>query len=154
MSVRTNTSRIVIHCSATPPSLDIGAKEIDSWHRDKGWAGIGYHEVIRRDGRIEMGRDYSQIGAHAKGFNHESLGIVMVGGVSEDNKAESNYTPEQWRSLQITVKHKALLYPGVEFNGHRDLSPDVDGDGVIGPKDWLKMCPCFDVDLFIKEIGL
>ena len=139
MSVRTNTSRIVIHCSATPPSLDIGAKEIDSWHRDKGWAGIGYHEVIRRDGRIEMGRDYSQIGAHAKGFNHESLGIVMVGGVSEDNKAESNYTPEQWRSLQITVKHKALLYPGVEFNGHRDLSPDVDGDGIIGPKDcWGK----------------
>jgi hypothetical protein len=29
--------------------------------------------------------------------------------------------------------------------GHRDLSPDLNGDGIIQPGEWTKMCPCYDV---------
>ena len=28
--------------------------------------------------------------------------------------------------------------------GHRDTSPDLDGDGIVEPEEWTKMCPCFD----------
>ena len=60
---------LVVHCAATPPEMDIGAKEIDLWHRQRGWSGIGYHFVIRRDGRVEAGRPLDRPGAHAQGFN-------------------------------------------------------------------------------------
>ena len=53
---RKSTNYIVIHCSQTKPSMDIGAKEIDRWHRERGWLKIGYHKVIRRNGNIENGR--------------------------------------------------------------------------------------------------
>jgi hypothetical protein len=29
--------------------------------------------------------------------------------------------------------------------GHRDLSPDLDGNGHIEPDEWMKQCPGFDV---------
>ena len=49
---------VVVHCAATKPSMDIGAKEIRRWHVDgNGWADIGYHYVIRRSGCIDSGRD-------------------------------------------------------------------------------------------------
>ena len=48
---------IIIHCSATKPSMDIGVKEINEWHLQRGWSGIGYHYVIRRNGDLETGRD-------------------------------------------------------------------------------------------------
>ena len=55
--MRQETKYIVIHCSQTRPSQKIGAKEIDRWHREKGWLKIGYAIVIKRDGTIEQGRE-------------------------------------------------------------------------------------------------
>ena len=45
MNNRKETKHIVIHCSATKPTMDIGAYEIDRWHRERGWLEIGYHFV-------------------------------------------------------------------------------------------------------------
>ena len=59
---------IILHCGATPPSMDIGAHVIDKWHRARGWAQCGYHYVIRRNGKIDRGRHISIRGAHAKGY--------------------------------------------------------------------------------------
>ena len=53
---------IIIHCSATREGQDIGAKEIDAMHRQRGFNGIGYHYVIRLDGTIEKGRNETAIG--------------------------------------------------------------------------------------------
>ena len=39
-----------------------------------------------------------------------------------------------------------VAYPGiVDILGHRDASPDKNGDGEIEPAEWIKQCPCFDV---------
>ena len=55
---------IFIHCSATPPSMDISADDIRDWHLARGWSDIGYHAVIKRDGTIEAGRSEDRAGAH------------------------------------------------------------------------------------------
>lgn len=40
MTVRKSTDWITIHCSATRPSMDVGAKEITKWHKARGWGRI------------------------------------------------------------------------------------------------------------------
>ena len=71
---------IVIHCSYTPPSMDIGVREIYDWHvNDNGWKDIGYHYVIRRNGNIEIGRPEHTPGAHVAGHNHNTIGLCLVG---------------------------------------------------------------------------
>jgi N-acetyl-anhydromuramyl-L-alanine amidase AmpD len=133
---------IVIHCADTYDSMDIGAKEIDTWHKRNGWAGIGYHFVIRRSGLVESGRplDLSltpgwQIkeGAHVSGHNYESVGVCVVGG-----KPEANYTAAQWASLRTTVDFLKLCFPKAEVLGHRDL-------------DSGKACPCFDASKWYND---
>lgn len=124
---------LVVHCAATKPSMDIGVKEIDKWHRERGFFKVGYHVVIRRDGRIEYGRAQDEIGAHARGFNSKSLAVCLVGGVNDNLKAENNFTPEQFIALRYQLALWKLKYPEAEILGHRDL-PKVS-----------KECPSFDV---------
>lgn len=132
-------ARIVVHCAATPPSADIGRKEIDRWHRTRGFLCIGYHYVIRRDGTVEEGRPEEQIGAHAEGFNKDSIAICLVGGVAADCKTpEANFTPAQFASLKLRLSEFAKKYPQAEVLGHRDL-PRV-----------AKACPSFDVREWLK----
>lgn len=139
---------LVIHCSATAPNLDVGADQIREWHKAKGWLDIGYHYVICRSGIIEGGRDLDgdgdtedNMGAHAAGFNKNSLSICMVGGVDTKGNPDCNFTRNQWRSLENLVRdiadrhglnHKQIV-------GHRDI-PEVNKD-----------CPCFDVQAWINR---
>lgn len=123
---------IVIHCTATGPDADIGRKEIDEWHKARGWSGIGYHFVIRRNGDIEIGRPMDRIGAHAEGYNADSLGLVVVGGVNHRNEPENNFTPYEWTSLTSLCTALQLRYPEAKVLGHYQL-PGVN-----------KACPCFD----------
>jgi N-acetyl-anhydromuramyl-L-alanine amidase AmpD len=143
--MRHRTDSIVIHCSATAPDSDIGVDEIDSWHKARGWSGVGYHAVIRRDGQVEFGRHFDEPGAHVQGQNFRSVGVCLVGGVNEEGEAEENFTEEQMESLEYTVRFLRLAYPDATVLGHRDLSDDVDGDGVVEEWEWVKDCPCFDV---------
>lgn len=142
---RRETLKIVIHCSATPPSSDIGADEIDTWHKARGWQGIGYHAVIRRDGRIEFGRHFDEPGAHVQGWNTRSVGVCLVGGVTEEKVPFADFTGEQMHSLKALVSTLIHAYPDAEVVGHRDLSPDKDGDGIVEKHEWMKACPSFDV---------
>ena len=143
MAVRKSTDFIAIHCSATRPSMNIGVKEITKWHKDKGWATIGYHYVIRRDGKLEAGRPEAQIGAHVEGFNAVSVGVCMVGGVHEDTLGpEDNFTPAQYATLKTLIPFLLAKYPKAKVQGHRDF-PNV-----------KKACPSFDVAKWLKEAGL
>ena len=137
-----NPEYAVVHCSATKPSMDIGVKEIDSWHRLKGWFSIGYHYVIRRDGTVEEGRDSNTPGAHARGYNHNSLGVCLIGGVDDKGKPENNFTVEQFQSLYLLLEKLTEEHTLVTVLGHRDL-PGVN-----------KACPCFDVADFLADTDL
>ena len=145
MATRQSTKYIVIHCSATKPSMDIGAAWIDAEHKKRGWSGIGYHKVITRSGAVEDGREIQDVGAHTKGHNFESVGVCMVGGINEKTgEPEDNFEPAQYRALRRQVDALLQEFPDAKVLGHRDLSPDIDGDGVIERHEWLKACPCFD----------
>ena len=86
-------SLLVIHCSATPVTMDIGVKEIREWHTSdpRNWSDIGYHYVIRLDGTLERARPLYKSGAHARGYNSNSIGICIVGGVDKGNDAREHY---------------------------------------------------------------
>ena len=134
---------IVIHCAATRPSADIGAREIDGWHKAQGWLGIGYHYVIRRNGEIENGRPDEQPGAHVSGYNSNSIGVCLVGGLDERGKPSGDhYAPEQWESLAELVRRLIEQYPLADIRGHRDF-PNVKKD-----------CPCFDVKHWLLRAGI
>lgn len=70
---------IAYHTAGTPDGNDTSAGSIHAYHRSKGWAGIGYHFVIRTNGDIEIGRPLTAVGAHVKGLNDCSLGIAFSG---------------------------------------------------------------------------
>ena len=149
--MRRLTRYIVVHASATGPTSDIGVDEIRDWHVNKnGWSDIGYHAVIRRSGQIEYGRHFDEPGAHVKGQNYQSVGVCMVGGVDANNKPENNFTAPQFASLKILLAMLRRSYPNAAILGHRDLSPDLDGDGIVEKHEWLKDCPCFDVQAWLK----
>lgn len=135
---------IVIHCSASKPSLDVGVTEIDQWHRKRGFLKIGYHYVIRRDGTVEKGRELTEPGAHAIGVNSKSIGICMVGGLDEKTgKPANNFTGAQWVSLESTVANMKKQFPKVTaIIGHRDI-PGVKKD-----------CPCFNVKQWAESVDL
>lgn len=145
MSRRRETNHFVIHCSATRANQDVDAKTIRAWHRARGWSDIGYHYVIRRDGRIEPGRALGAIGSHVAGRNSDTLGICLVGGLNNLTAApEDNFTAAQYAALADLCRRLLVTFPRATILGHRDLSPDRDGDGKVEPHEWLKACPCFD----------
>lgn len=179
---------LVIHCSASPngdsltrgtsgkPDFRTADVVIDEWHRQRGFErthpdskfwnpklrSIGYHFVIACNGVTYTGRSLDEPGAHAQGFNANSIGICLTG--------TDKYTVEQYRLLAIVVaqltrqfeipleapkRFKSAKHPlgytvanGV--CGHRDLSPDRNGDGLIEPFEYLKTCPGFNVDQWLK----
>lgn len=146
----TDIRYIVVHCSATRANQTIDITDIDRWHRERGWNGCGYHYVITRDGRIQGGRALNQIGAHVHGHNRWSWGVCLVGGLGADDRAEDNFTPAQYSALRALLPSLHALAPQAEILGHRDLSPDVDGDGVIERHEWVKDCPSFDVRAWLR----
>lgn len=136
-------THLVVHCSATRPGAGIGAEEIRKWHiQQNGWRDIGYHYVITRAGEVEPGRPIEQAGAHVSGHNSTTIGICLVGGVDAANKAENNYTAEQWLSLKKLLAELKDRFPGAEILGHRDF-PKV-----------AKDCPCFDARKWAMAEGL
>lgn len=150
---REDIDAIVIHCSATRAGQDVRAADIDKWHKERGFAMIGYNYVIDLDGTVEVGRPLSRDGAHCntagtsgRSYNRHSIGICYVGGLDKDGKPADTRTPEQKRALRDLVYKLMDEYPGiVEVIGHRDASPDRNKDGKITPNEWIKQCPCFSV---------
>lgn len=137
---------IIIHCSATREGWDIRAKDIDKWHKERDFAMIGYHYVIDLDGKVEVGRPLTMTGAHCKGWNDHSIGICYVGGLDIFGNSKDTRTAAQKKSMAELVQNLMDTYPAiVRVLGHRDTSPDLNGDGKITPNEWIKDCPCFDV---------
>lgn len=77
---RAETNRIIFHHSASD-SGDV--EEIDGWHRDRGFACIGYHFVIPRKGHFQYGRKLQLVGAHTQGRNDDSIGVCIIGNLQD-----------------------------------------------------------------------
>ena len=130
-----NISLIIIHCSAVKPNQHSSVKDIDNWHRQRGWKSCGYHFVVRRDGTVEVGRRLDEIGAHCVNHNAHSIGICYEGGLNAAGQADDTRTPAQAKALREIVKRMHDCFPKAVIVGHRDL-------------DHKKLCPCFNA---VKE---
>lgn len=117
--------------------MDIGVKEIRRWHKNKGWADIGYHAVIRRNGTIELGRPWHVKGAHARGHNHNTIGICLIGGIDAYKRPVANFTAAQEQSLALLVAGLKTVYKVNKVIGHNDLTD-------------RKACPSFNVAQWLE----
>ena len=139
---------IVIHCTATQAGKEYTVEDITLWHKQRGFRTIGYHYLIHLNGIIDGAkqgcRTIMEIGAHAKGFNRRSVGVCYVGGLLYGEPADTR-TPAQINAIRRLVKALQTVFPGAEVTGHRGLSVDLNGDGVIQKQEWMKACPSFDV---------
>lgn len=148
-----NYKYITVHSSATQPLPHITVDTIRGWHvNGNGWSDIGYHYIIESDGSVRTGRPLTQVGAHVKGHNKSNIGICLVGGVDKNGDPVMNYSEKQLQSLHGLVKGLQFIYliPDSRVKGHRDLSPDLNKDGIIQKREWVKSCPCFDVQHWMK----
>ena len=137
-----NIDTIIIHCADTPNGMKLTAKDIDDWHRQRGWlrqppikinpqlTSIGYHFVILLDGTIETGRSEDEIGAQALMYNDRSLGICLIG--------RDRFTDKQWYRLDNLVSDLFNKYNAPKVIGHRDVAPH-------------KTCPGFDVTTWMVD---
>lgn len=142
LAARKSTDFIAVHCSASMPDPETDWRTIDRWHRQRGFVMIGYHFVIRTSGQVQPGRPIDTIGAHVEGFNANSIGICMVGGVNKANKPTNNFTVEQFEALKTLVGTLKREYPKAVVQGHRDF-PKV-----------AKACPSFDVREWLKTTDI
>lgn len=136
-------NEIILHCSATWSKQDIGVKEITQWHtlpepRGRGWSHIGYHYVIRRDGRLEEGCPLETPGIHCSGHNAKSIGICVVGG--GPNGEDKHFTQAQFDMLAKTIKLLRQKYPKTSIHGHNEFAN--------------KACPVFSVSKFLEDYGI
>ena len=136
---------IVIHCSATRADRDFTKDDLDVCHRRRGFNGVGYHFYIRKNGDIKTTRAIEKVGAHAKGHNAYSIGICYEGGLDCHGCPADTRTEWQVHSMHVLILTLLRDYPGCRICGHRDLSPDLNGNGEIEPEEWVKACPCFEV---------
>lgn len=139
---------IVVHCTATRPewqseqTTKAKVAEVKKWHTDKGWSDVGYHYLIDRDGTIADGRPVEKSGAHAKGYNANSIGIAIFGGHggTANDEFEENFTDAQDRALRRLIAQLRMEFPNItQIVGHNDL-PNV-----------TKACPTFRVNKWITQ---
>lgn len=142
---------IVVHCSATRADRDFTENDLEVCHRHRGFNGAGYHFYIRKNGDIKNTRPLEKPGAHALGYNAHSIGICYEGGLDVRYRPADTRTEWQKHSLRVLIRTLLMDYPGCRVCGHRDLSPDRNGDGRISPEELVKECPCFEVTSKLYE---
>lgn len=117
---RTRTDAIIVHHIGNT-NADVSAATVHQWHLANGWAGIGYHFLIRKDGTIEQGRPMGTIGAHCYGENNHTVGINLVG-----NFMTAQPETAQMRSAARLIAAVCRFYgmqPGKNtIFGHRDFN--------------------------------
>jgi hypothetical protein len=146
---------LVIHCTATPEGRDVSATDIRRWHLSpvseggRGWKQVGYTDLIHLDGSIERLVDNNEdayvdgweVTNGATGYNSVSRHIVYAGGVAKDGKtAKDTRTPQQRACLEKYVRDFHQRFSNVKIIGHNEVA--------------AKACPSFDVQKWLKEIGI
>lgn len=146
---------LVLHCTATPEGREVTSAEIRAWHTNpvsrggRGWKQVGYTDMIHINGGIErlvsnnedVRVDPWEVTNGAKGYNSVSRHVVYVGGVARDGKTpKDTRTRSQRQAMEKYVKDFHRRFPGVRIVGHNELTQ--------------KACPSFDVQRWLREIGI
>ena len=121
---RPATEVIVIHHAGFPDAdKDSSAEEIHKFHQEtNGWAGIGYHFVIRKDGTIEQGRKLNAVGAHAYQHNKNSVGICVAGNFELGKPNRKQMDSLKLLTAWLCQKYKLNPMKKGVIVGHRDLN--------------------------------
>ena len=134
-------NEIIVHCAATREGRDFTVEDITRWHKARGFATIGYHYVIYRDGSIHEGRPLEQIGAHCVGHNKHSIGICYIGGCASDGKTpKDTRTSEQKEALLALLRRLKARFPNATIHGHREFA--------------AKACPSYDAFREYRQLAL
>lgn len=92
-------------------------RQFERAHKMKGWACIGYHFIISRDGTVYEGRPIAYQGAHAVGDNNKgNIGICLMGNL--DNRP----VPDAQKKALFAVLDRLTRQYSVEKDelfGHR-----------------------------------
>lgn len=113
LSYTNKPKRIILHHAEDSICT---VQQIHSWHLGNGWAGIGYHFFVRKDGTIYRGRPENAIGAHVSGANTNTLGIC----------AEGSYMTEimptaQLNAIKWLIQYLDNKYGQLPIYGHREV---------------------------------
>jgi len=148
---------LVLHCTATPEGREVTGADIRLWHTapvangGRGWKQVGYTDLIRLDGTVErlVGNnedaevDPWEVTNGVRGYNSVSRHVVYAGGLAKDGKtAKDTRTAAQLRSMADYVRRFHKRFPQVRIVGHGEL-PGVS-----------KACPSFDVQAWLRSIGI
>lgn len=105
---------VVLHHAA---AREASPETVDKWHKGNGWAGIGYHFYVRKDGRVHRGRPYWAKGAHCPNANSHT-GICLEGDFTVENP-----TTAQVSSLKALLAELQRQEGALRLTRHRDWKP-------------------------------
>ena len=154
-------TRIFVHCTASW-QLTTTEASLRREFRDKGWKRPGYHYVIFPDGKIVQMLDESEVANGVYGYNQNSVHVAWVGGIEwkmENGKpvnkviSVDNRTKHQKLALFDLLTKLKLKYRSAMVMGHRDISPDLNHNGVVDPWERIKDCPCIDAMIEYMDIN-
>lgn len=140
----TPVTEVILHTAATPGNWYVGKtlddiiKDIDSWHKQRGWRGIGYHRVIDPSGQIGIGRSLYEVGAHVKGHNTGSIGICLIPVRTHNGikTFDDYFTREQKIALKTYLKDLGKLTEIKKVSGHNEYSPKECPGFYVKTEDW------------------
>ena len=143
MTKRSQTGRIMLHCTATREGQDLDFEWLWGVHVDSnGWSGPGYHYMIELDGTIQETRPLEYQGAGCSGQNHDTIHISYVGGLDTDGRSKDTRTQAQTKSMIDLCYWLFSVYPAL------DNRRDVVGHNQFAAKD----CPCFNVPDWVDSV--
>lgn len=142
----------MLHCSATKESVDTTYETIEAGHKARGFNEIGYHYYIRKDGTVQQGREEHETGAHCLGYNDRAIGICYEGGLDSDGNTKDTRTIAQRKAIPLLIADILTRHKITRICGHRDVSPDTNGNGKVDSYEWIKACPCFNAETEYKSM--
>lgn len=141
----------VLHCSASPQTTTVESI-VSYWKNALGWKLPGYHVLVEPDGTAHELLPIDEIANGVKGFNANSIHISYIGGVDNHGKAIDNRTDAQKATILRYLKKWRVKFPKAKIQGHRDFSPDKNGNGRVDPWERIKECPSCDAITEYRDI--
>ncbi|RNA36663.1 peptidoglycan-recognition SC2-like [Brachionus plicatilis] len=117
---------VVIHHGAsaactTKSSCINMVKSYQNYHMiSNGWADIGYSFIVGEDGNVYEGRGWSRVGAHAPGYNSNSIGICVIGDFT--SRLPNSLALNAVRNLIQCGVSLGKIRSTYSLRGHRDSS--------------------------------